>query len=255
MGRILLNDIYKTTRCLSSAGIQNYLQGHTTPESKRRVEEHLLDCPLCSDAVEGFEAAPANISSPEDYSAFRKKLPGAGEGQVRRLRPGTVLLRVAAVAAILLASYFTLFQSNTPAHLFEQYYTSYRLDIPIDRRSSDVVPSLNASLQNALKLYAGGQYAASIPLFEEAIIAEPGNEAAHFFAGLACLETGQFEQATGFLAPIEKGTGIYAGKAAWYLALASLQTGDAPSAKKLLKKINAGNGYNKTEAAALLSDL
>lgn len=255
MGRILLNDIFKTTECLSSTDIQNYLQGQANPANKRRVEEHLLDCPLCSDAVEGFESVTTNIALPEDFATFRKKLPGAGEGQVRRLRPGTVLLRVAAVAAILVASYFTLIQSATPNHLFGQYFTSYRLDIPIDRRSSDAVPSLNAPLQTALKLYADSQYAACIQPFEKAIIVEPENEAAHFFAGLACLETGQFEKASGFLRSIEDGAGNYAAKATWYLALARLRSGDLTTAKELLKEIKAGHGFKQQEAAALLDDL
>ncbi|MFQ5445974.1 MAG: tol-pal system YbgF family protein [Saprospiraceae bacterium] len=255
MGRILLNDMYKTSHCLTNAEIRSYLHGHAPTSARRRVEEHLLDCPLCSDAVEGFEAAPANVALPEDFSAFRKKLPGAGEGQVRRLRPGRVLLRVAAVAAILLATYFILFQSTSPADLYTQYYTSYRLDIPMDMRSSDKSPALSPTLLNALQRYGNAQYEASIPVFEEVLKSDPGNEAARFFAGIACLETGQFEKAARFLTTVQKGTGIYAGKAAWYLALADLQAGDISAAKVLLKEIKAGNGYKKPEAAALLREL
>ena len=255
MGRILLKDIYKTTRCLSSAEIQDYLNGKANTSDKRRVEAHMLYCPLSYQAMRGFESASANLAQPEDFSSFKKKLAGAGERQVYRLHPATVLLRVAAVAAIILASYFTFFQPSSPDQLFSQYYTSYRLDIPIDRRSSDVVPSLNASLQTAFKLYADSQYAASIPPFKEAIIAEPGNEAAHFFAGLSCLETEQFAQAANYLIPVEEGEGIYAGKATWYLALAKMQLGDLPTAKVLLQKIKAGHGFKQAESAALLDDL
>lgn len=49
-----MNNILKTGPCLTVAEIKAYIDQSLTGEQLHKVERHLLDCPLCSDAVEGL---------------------------------------------------------------------------------------------------------------------------------------------------------------------------------------------------------
>ena len=51
------NLIFQSNGCLSEEELQLYLSGDLDDSTRFRVENHLLDCPLCSEAVEGFENA------------------------------------------------------------------------------------------------------------------------------------------------------------------------------------------------------
>jgi hypothetical protein len=48
--------IFNISGCLNDKVIREYTDGKLPPETVRQVEMHLSDCPLCSDAVEGYLA-------------------------------------------------------------------------------------------------------------------------------------------------------------------------------------------------------
>jgi anti-sigma factor RsiW len=47
--------IFQVSNCLGREELRAYLEDPISAEDRRRVENHLLDCPLCSDALEGLE--------------------------------------------------------------------------------------------------------------------------------------------------------------------------------------------------------
>ena len=258
MGKNLLQHIYRPSKCLAEAEIKGYLAGSIKAEGKRRVENHLLDCPLCSDAVEGFEqlgATHPQFHLLEDFSTLTQKLAPQEGGKIRRLTPGKVLLRAAAAVVILLVSYFTLLQSPSGDQLYSQFYSSYQNDIPLDMRNGGEVSTLNPVFEGALKHYASGRFAESLPLFEEALRSEADSDAIRFYAGMAALETNQFEKASGFFASFKNHQGGYAQKAHWYQALVAIKLGDKETAKNILDGLIAKGSFNEAQAIKLRSKL
>jgi len=84
--------------------ISSYVSGSTSKEELRDVEKHLLDCPFCTDAVEGLrqdsnlQMASSNVASLiTDIRTRSKRYAGA---QPYEFQPG-VLLAVASVAILL----------------------------------------------------------------------------------------------------------------------------------------------------------
>ncbi len=239
---------FKPTTCVSQEELRQYLFGDMDRQGLRRVEDHLLDCPLCSDAVDGFEAVGEHAADDlEDFESFRKKLPITPTGKVRQLQPSVnarkAITSAVAIAALLVVGavgYFSFFQSPTGPELFAKYYDNYENDIPVNLRRpglSDVDPNF----AQALNAYAEHNYSQANMLFERALQAQPDNEAARFFAGLSLLESNQTEKASSYLSTVSKGTGVYSKKAAWYLIMCDLKIGDKDSAKARLDKfIEAG---------------
>jgi hypothetical protein len=56
-----LMDIWTPTTCLSKQQLLDYVQQKIDEEELHVVERHLIDCSLCSDAVDGLLEAPIDI--------------------------------------------------------------------------------------------------------------------------------------------------------------------------------------------------
>jgi tetratricopeptide (TPR) repeat protein len=203
--------IFQVSNCLGREELRAYLEDPISAEDRRRVENHLLDCPLCSDALEGLETMGLeSLHSLQDFDSFRKNLPVESEAIIRTLTPVKVLSRVAAIAAVLVigaVAYFNLFQPSGNDALYGQFYSTYQNDIPLNLRSVEGNQLLNPSFEKALENYSAGNFKASLSLFDEFLKTEPDNEAANFYAGMACLETGQWEKANAFFENARKNTG------------------------------------------------
>jgi len=235
----LHQQILRPTACVSQGELRQYLSGSISREGLRRVEDHLLDCPLCSDAVDGFEESGEHHSDElEDFDAFRKKLPAPSTGRVRLLQPGGYLRQAVAVAAMLVVgavAYFSFSKSPTGPELYAKYYNAYENDIPVSLRRpglSDVDPNF----AQALTAYSERKFSQANMLFERAIQQQPDNEAAKFFAGLSYLEVNQTDKASAYLSTVANGTGVYSKKAAWYLIMCDLKSDNKASAKARLDK-------------------
>ena len=235
----LQKQIFKPTACVSQEELRQYLSGDMNRQGLRRVEDHLLDCPLCSDAVDGFEASGEHATDDlEDFDSFRRKLPVESTGKVRQLQPGGYLRQAIAIAAMLVVgavAYFSYSKPPTGPELFAKYYDNYENDIPVSLRRpglSDVDPNF----AQALNSYTDRKYSQANMLFERAVQAQPDNEAARFFAGLSYLEANQPDKASTYLLTVANGKGVYAKKAAWYLIMCDLKAGKKAEAKERLDK-------------------
>ena len=254
MANKLLNDLFDANQCLSEEELTGYIKGSLSVEERFRVENHLLDCPLCADAVEGFQLASGTTSLPE-LSELQKKWSGAGKSQVAMPRIVSMVTRMAAVAVIILAAYWGFFRQQSTGQLFESYYTSYQLDIPVNMRSVDAPTAMMPTLVKALQEYDSGHYESSLKGFQSALAEDPGNEIARFYHSLTQLELGDFEGAIEGLKTVAEGSGIYKDKASWYLSLAYLKLGHHGEAKEILTKIVSEKGYQSERAKSLMKQL
>jgi tetratricopeptide (TPR) repeat protein len=252
----LTQRIFRPTACVSHEELRQYLSGRMSREGLRRVEDHLLDCPLCSDAVEGCEEAGNHLTDDlEDFEAFSRKLPGQPTtAKVRQLQPGGYLRQAMAVAALLVVgavAYFSFDKAvpNGPK-LYAKYYDAYENDIPISQRRpglSDVDPNF----AQALTAYTQRQFSQANMLFERAMVNQPDNEAVLFFAAMSFMESNKVGKASKYLQTVSSGKGVYAKKAAWYLMLCDLKSGNTEAAKARLDKLVESGDIMVNEAKSL----
>lgn len=256
MQKNLLEDIFNDPGHVSQTDMDAYLRGAAPPGLVRKVEAAMLDDDLCSDAMDGYaEMGLAVLPAFEDFSEFKKKLPEFDGARIVPMRPARQWLRVAiaaAAVAVAVVGYFALQNASSSGQkLYAEFYEVYENDISLSRRGDSSEAQLQPDLRAALGEYATGSYGASLPAFEQATAAEPGNIAAQFFAGLAYLESGDLPKATEHLNAAAKGTGSYARKAQWYAILATLKSGDKAAASQMLDGFLKGKGFKDGEAREL----
>ncbi len=100
------NSIFNETGCIRRDQLLSYRDHKLTGHEKHEVEEHLVDCLLCSDALEGlaFVSSVTLDTVKQEVSKINSPVPA------QSYRP---LLAAATIAGIIIFSYFT--------------YTQYRL--------------------------------------------------------------------------------------------------------------------------------
>ena len=261
MAKNLLDSIFNTHHHLSEDDLDAYIGKKAPPDLQHKVEKAMLNSPLYSDAVDGYEEMGiSNLPAFESFSEFKKKLPLNEEAKVLGLLPRIQMIRaaiaVAAIFSLVIAGYFLSDQQNvSPQELFADYYTHYENDISLARRGD--TENMHPDFKNALGNYALKNYEAAIADFDQALQAEPDNDAAHYFSGLAYLETNKLDEAISHLTIVKNSSGMkgYGQKAYWYSILATIKKGEVVEAQGMLEKYLDEAGYNIERAKNLREDL
>ncbi len=97
--------LFHPSGCLTHETVEHYLHNTLSEEEKRMVEQHINECPLCSDAVEGLNMV--NASKRESVIQDINQRISQQAGGMRTGRPGfskqnNAFRYVAAVAALLI---------------------------------------------------------------------------------------------------------------------------------------------------------
>ncbi|MBI4946352.1 MAG: tetratricopeptide repeat protein [Bacteroidetes bacterium] len=66
-------NIFAHTDCISEEMLMKYISGTLSPAEKHEVEKHLIDCPMCSDAVEGLQIMTSPQPSPKERGLTSQK--------------------------------------------------------------------------------------------------------------------------------------------------------------------------------------
>lgn len=253
-----MKDLFTTTQCLSSQQIQDYLAEKLDEDNRFAVENHLLDCELCSAAVEGF-AASYDFEKDQNLEQLAERFPyseAARAAQTQALRNSYRWLnRIAAAAAILLLPLAAWLYWNSQAddRLYLHYFESYQSDYLSVRGKADNAPPL---LKQAMANYQQKEYLRSLPLFESYLEEIPENTIAIFHAGLASLEAGQTTKAIQYLEIVRINDNDYYEDASWYLALAYLKLDRKAEAQGILDDLSKiPNGYYNQQVKDLQEGL
>ncbi|RTQ48591.1 hypothetical protein EJV47_16595 [Hymenobacter gummosus] len=99
---------------LPAAVLRQYAAGTLTPAERRRVENHTLDCALCADALEGYQQAEPQATSPASLAELRQRLHARVEAEPATAPRGGAWW-MAAAAAVLLLAFVGLWQWQQPA--------------------------------------------------------------------------------------------------------------------------------------------
>ena len=90
--------------CLTEDQLLLYLQNKLSPFEQHHVEKHLLDCELCSDALEGLRliSSPANLT--KTFAELNQKIDERVKHTEKKIIPLYSWLRIAAVIALVAVS-------------------------------------------------------------------------------------------------------------------------------------------------------
>ena len=255
-----LQKIFQSSTPLLEDEIKNYLQNNVSNEERFRIENTLLDSPLDAEAMEGFQSTNYSFSQKKpyaDFHSFMEKMDNS-EAKVVKMKPRQNMWRSVAVAASFLLVFavggylYNNMGSVSSEELFAQHYSIYENDLPSFRGSVDDQITVMQTFEKAMEEYSNGNYAASLPFFEEYMTSEPDSHFAMFYSGLAYLETNSTKKAVEILEKAAAQDDNYQSKAQWFLILAYLKNGDQTLAQKQLDAyLKSGAKFKKAEAEML----
>lgn len=237
-----MKPIFQIHQCLSEENIKGYLTNRLSEEERFRVENHLLDCPLCSDAVDGYAAMEV------DQSAGK----GVGQQAVRLQMSNWRFFSAAAAILVLIAAAIWIFPKQPSTEkLFADYYTSYDSDLDIRfRQSGQTTNPADTPLTKGLRAYAQKDYAGSIPQLEAYLMENPNHLVSLFYLGLSKMEEGRDAEAIQQFDAVQKAGQEYSEESTWYLALLYVKNNRIDEAKSLLNTLirpGSGRYYEKAK--------
>jgi len=253
-----VSDIFSSTSCLTLDQLTAYVEDRLSAHEHHEVEKHLIDCELCSDAVEG-------IALSTDRANIKKMVHGLKSDLHDRLHNRPVLslprkkfwriatIPVAAVVLVGLASIlYTVLQKPSTDALFSRYFEPYPNTVPLMRGES---PS--GRLEWAMTEYEAADYAAALSMLQEIITSDPENTTAHFYAGVSCLCIDQPKQAIGYFQRTSQGsTDEFQEQTRWYTGLSYLRGRQLDRAEAIFREIiSYDHHYKKEESIQLLNAL
>jgi tetratricopeptide (TPR) repeat protein len=246
------SDSYHTSSCLSLEQLIAYVENRLSSQERSRIEKHLKDCKLCSDAVEGV-----NLTSDKGKAGFIVK---SLEKEIHnRLSSGRVkkynLIKYYSIAAILLIAVLSslyLFNKKSPSEeIFAEYFKPYPNTIPLLRGNKAI-----AELQEAMMEYEHENYDPALKILQKILDAKPEFMVAHFYSGISnlCLDKPQ-QAIIHFKIVIEDRNNDFKEQAEWYLGLAFIKNNDIKSSKLSFQEIINKDGIYKEKSVQILNNV
>lgn len=246
-----MNKILTNTSCLNPEQIKAYLMESLDEDQRFEVENHLMDCPLCSDAVEGFanshnaddlELPELDFLKSEDIKtppAKIKKLP-ASKNWVLRIAASLLLLSIPLGA-------YLYWSSNSTERILAANFVEEDNPVIGALRSGDNSLITNPTLQNGLDAYLNKQFDASLKILTEVLNAEPENALANYYSGLAAAKLKNWPLAEKQLKVTRVNIPNYFDEATWQLIAVYLSQEKISEAKTLLHEVveNDKSRYQK----------
>jgi len=254
--------LFNTRSCLSRKELRQYLAGRLSEEQQFEVENHLLDCPLCSAAAEGL-AEENGIEAEADITAINNRIEQESQSiDQAPSKSGIIRMRwanrAAAVALVCLLIYavFQYQQSTITKRLVDQYLTPPASEYLSLRGQEPILEGLPPSLKKAVEHYSAEQFAESIPLFEAHLRKQPKDESTRLLLATAYLEAGSAADAESLLRVKQDGQAQALSEGyQWYLALSLLAQEKNREAKSILKELANHSPAFRKRATDLLEEL
>lgn len=258
-----MNNLFEERPCLSQTEIKQYIQGQLTQEEVHKIEQHLIDCPFCSDAIEGFgklqDFSEAESLLAEMDAEFAQKItPISKAPQKAPYSLRLVFLRAAAAILLLGIPIGALlyWQESKDQRLYAAYFETDQSGFDYSARTSDSALMRKEPFFQALQHYDREDFDESLVFLREHLRDSTTDYRAHFYAGVSYLRTGKTEKASQHLETIlTSNPATPKADVLWYLALAKLKQGDQERAKSLLMLLTQSENYYNTPASDLLIDL
>lgn len=256
-----MDKIFNNRACLQPQEITAYLEQSLTAEQRFAIENHLLDCPLCDAAVEGYAQANPDLAQ-QHLQQIQAALPSlkqpqtivpASETKLRRL-PRWRNWAAAAAAVALLITAGMIYSNQGPASaadLFAQAYAPYESPFAGTRSGGDE----GKPFADGMSAYQDGNYELALQHFNTVLAASPTASIAHLHAGMSNLQLEKTSAAIKHLSTVRLNAPVLYGSASWYLALAYLKAGEVNDCKEILHQILPAEKEQYPKAQELLKQL
>ncbi len=252
-----MENLFESSNCLTKTQIKKYLQKQMKKEHQLVVERHLVDCPLCSDAIDGY-TNHYNFESDttfENLENFLKEKETMTKSKTVNLQPQRSIRFNRMAAAILMflipISGFLYWNSQSMDRIFEDHFE------PASNMGGIVRGEFNsvqvATLTSAQNFYNEKDFESSARLYSEFLEEFPENTNATFYAGVSNLEIGNTEKAVDLLTTARMNSTTHYEDATWYLVLANLKLENFEEAKILSTEVKSSRFKKKLEV--LLKEL
>ncbi len=235
-----MNKILTNTTCLSPEQIQAYLKEELNKDQRFDVENHLLDCPLCTDAVEGF-ANHHNVEDLPELDFLKTTETASPTPAVVKELPVRKNWAMRIAASLLLLSIpigsYLYWQSNATERILAANFMEENNPIVGALRSGDESLITNTSLQNGLEAYQNEQYQVSLDIFTEVLNTDPENVLANYYSGMAAKKLKNWPIAEKQLKITRINIPEHYDEATWQLVAVYLSQDKKEEADNLLREI------------------
>ena len=249
--------IFQPIKCLSQEDFRLYLSGALDNPSRHRVENHLLDCPLCAEAMEGFSGGGYDFDKETQLVELKnaiKEKTGVSKKNSRAIFWTLNRIAAAILFIIIATAAFVYWNIQSSERTFLAELESSK-DLIENVRGSEDFPDGN-QYQDGLELYQKENYRESLLFFDQILESQPENVVAHYFAGLSALNLGELNKAIENLSYVRFNDEKYYEGATWNLVLANVGLGNKEEAIVLLGELlKIEGGYYSEKAEKLLKKL
>ncbi|MFT5166930.1 MAG: hypothetical protein ACI8P3_002162 [Saprospiraceae bacterium] len=249
-----MKKVFQATQCLSREEINHYLKGDVQDDLRYKIENHLIDCPLCAEAVEGY-----GVSDDEAEDVFNEiyqkidtrtsTTPGIRNNRLtpwNRIAAGVLFLLTAGAA-------YLYYQSAPSKGNYQAYFQNEDNTLALRSIAEN---TFSPDLAEGIRLYQNKKFQGSLSFFEDYIQINPESTAASYFAGLSALNIGAKENAFNLLSTVRMNDEQLYEEATWVLTGIYLDRGEVDNAKNFLQDlIKIKNGFYVDRAKELLEKL
>lgn len=264
-----MKDLWVSSSCLSRQELIAYLDGQLGEEARYRVEHHLLDCELCSAAVEGITqtqtSATTVLADLADldarladavFSAPQQPPPQSPPKRVRRAI--SMWYAIAAVIIIGLGAWgvYQYHIYSLPLRLYQAYFDPYPMHGVVVTRAGyiDMPSDTSTILPQALEWYNSARYDKALVAFLEYLKQNPKQERIRLMAGLSAMGLDEAAEATQLLLPLTISNNEFLVKeATWYIGLCAIRQGQWAQGRQWLERIAQDTSSEYHQQAAELT--
>jgi Flp pilus assembly protein TadD len=257
-----MEESFKPRSCLSLIELEHYVRGTISDDQILDIENHLLDCPLCSDAIEGLEpdiAARKDISDSlaglvqqmEQNKHSHNKTASAIPLQWTWLNRAAAILVLGAIGYAIWGYY----NQSLPERLADQYFILPPNKYAAMRSAPPEPQTLDTGLATAIAHYHAGQHQKSLPYFAGYLAQTPDDHDARMMYTIALFETDRLNQAEKQLRYVQQSSEGNTEIVQWYLALIYLAQYEQEKAMPLLKTLSEQSPVYQLQASELIRKL
>lgn len=237
----------RTSSCLSLDDIFLYIFDKLDPDRKHAIEAHLVQCPLCSDAMEGAREymihweTDASIETP-GIKTYKRPGKRAHWPKYRRI--------YAVAALIILAAGLHQIYYKHPSHeaLFRQYFRPYVNTVIILRNNAEPEP-----LQMAMAAYAAEDYESALNQLEDILSDSCADYRVYLYAAISALMLDKNQKAIDRLdSALQLKPGAERDVILWHLGLARLRAGNTEKAVRRFSELSQKPGEYQNRSREIL---
>lgn len=240
--------LFENSSHLTFEEIQNYMSDSLNAKTKFRVENHLLDCSLCNNALKGFQNSE---SFGEDKKALKKLTKKIDFKKHSTKRSKMWPISIAASLLLLLLP-FSLFYYLQSESIIDKYAKSLTEEFELSKRAGS-----DDTFLKAIVFCEEKEYEKCIAALEKNRKDRRENACLNYFLGLAYFQNGEYQKATENLKNVLIKNSSYYDDAYWYLILAFIKNEEKSKAIDLLEDYPNKNpdGFYWEEAKKLKLEL